>query len=262
MAKELCAIITNEREAIATNWAMRAQQTSKGYQNIPLDEIKISVLKYVDALNEAITSANYEPIEHFLRDIAKQRIAAGFFAKDIERVVIMGCDVILPFLEQAYAHDARRLVFSITQIERVIHRSIDLLGRIIHEMELEQAQAIVLGMENTQDTIELRIQAVLNALSQGAIVVNTAGIVIWTDKIAGSSRCGLIHTGDSVFSSSGSGPDLGLIRKALESGQVEYSACNADCEVCFAVPVKDDTGKLIEVIGILGPGLHDFQKDA
>ncbi len=251
MQKSLGEVLAAEREQIAAAWAERVKQSSEMYRRRPIEEIEAGTLRLVDGLVEAVTLGSYERIRDSLVDIAQSRRAMGFAASDVQRAILLGCDAIFPTLQTAFGNDAQQLVWSVTQIEKTVHRGLGLLSQVFHEVQVREAVTEAEEARALLCAAERRLQAVLGALNHGAIAVNAHLVVLWADSRACSPRCGALAPGEA-YECRQSGDPGGLLAAAWRTGEVQRAEPTGECDVWLAVPVRAATGEIVEVIGLMG----------
>lgn len=254
MEKRLAEVLQAGKEDIAHLWAQRVKQSSERYRRRPLDEIKATGVRFVDGLVEALTLGDYEGIRKCLSDVARMRTGQGFAPEELQRAVLMGCECIFPTLERAFGDDARMLVWSVTQIERAIHRSIGLLNEALQEVRVESMEAALEHARADHRAAEGRLQAVLSGLGYGAVAVDPSLIVLWADERARSARCGAVLPGEMHSCAPRAAGRECLLAEALRTGCVQRAEPADDCAIWLAVPVKDEDGQVVEAVGIMGGG--------
>jgi hypothetical protein len=253
MKQQLGAVLSNAREGVALSWAQRVAQSSERYRRQPFEELQAVCQALVDGLVEALVLGNYESISEVLKGIARRRVEGGFERTEIERALLIGCDAVYPALQAAYADDARALVFSVTQVERALHRCLGILSQAVHDIRVAAKETDRETAEAARVAAEARLEAVLRALGHGAMAVSPAGVVTWADERARSARCGLRAPGDVL----GAEPDPergdDVVAEALRTGEMREGRPGGDCDIWLAIPVRDETGEVTEVVAITGP---------
>lgn len=254
MEKRLAEVLQGGKEDIAHLWAQRVKQSSERYRQRPVGEIEATAVRFIDGLIEGLTLGDYEAIRACLTDVARLRTGQGFAPEELQRAVLMGCECIFPTLERSFGDDARMLVWSVTQIERAIHRSIGLLNDALQEVRVESMETALEGARADRRAAEARLQAVLSGLGYGAIAVDPNMIVVWTDERARSARCGAVQPGEMHTCDPRRPGRECLLADALRTGCVQRAAPADDCTIWLAMPVEDAEGQVIEVVGIIGAG--------
>ena len=254
MEKRLAETLQAGKEDIARLWAQRVKQSSERYRQRPLDEIAATALRFIDGLVEALTLGDYEGIRACLADVAEMRTGQGFAPEELQRAVLMGCECIFPTLERAFGNDARLLVWSVTQIERAIHRSIGLLNDALQQVQVATMETALAEARADRRGAEARLQAILSGLGYGALAVDPNMIVVWSDARARSARCGAIQPGEMHTCDPRRAGRECLLTAALQTGRVQRAEPVDDCTIWLAVPVKDADGQVIEAVGIIGAG--------
>lgn len=246
MQNKLAQVLTAEREELARMWSERVRLSSPLYRRRDPDEISARSRALIDGMIEAIGTGNYEPLSDCLMGIVQFRSAQGFGAAEVQRALLMGCDVMFPAIERAFRNDARSLVWSVTQVEKVIHRAVELLNQAFRASESGEDDASAADAE-TRSATE-RLQALLKALRLGGIAVNRGMVVVWSDVQAQSARCGVVMPGDRH----GCEDETDCpIRKAFESAEAVESEVSEVCKVAMAVPVLDGSGAVCEVLALV-----------
>ena len=252
MQKRLGEVLQSAKGDIARAWAERVSQSSQRYRSRPFEEIESTASRLVEGLVEAVVLGSYEIIEECLVSIVESRSALGFDPSEVQRAVLMGCQAVFPTLEKAFGDDAQQLVWSVTQVERAIHRTLNILNKVYHEARMKGMASEAEQARASTATAEGRLEAVLGALGHGAIVVNPNLVVVWADERASSARYGAIAPGE-LHTCDPQRPDGAcLLAAAAETGEIQRGQPADECSIWLAIPVKSETGEVVEIVGLMG----------
>lgn len=251
MHEALAEVLRRDEPEIARRWAERIQKSSPRYRELPVGQIESHTAQLVRSFSEAITSGNFETMEAALCLISERRTKEGFELAEVQRALLVGCEAMLPSLQQAFDHDARNLVWSVTQIERVMHRA----ARVLHE-RFEQAcererQAAFEKLAAEGAALRDRLEAVLEALGYAAITVDLDMVVTWADARAASATFGLLSPGDSHTCLQGQPDEACPLRSAAASGEVHAAGSHPPCRVVMAIPLKPSPGGTREILALM-----------
>ena len=98
-APELAALLDSHREEIASAWAeMVWQLPGSHYRERSLDELRISVLRIMDAIVEALSTTSYQALDQYLADISEFRWKLGFDISEVVEGLLLLREAVLPFL--------------------------------------------------------------------------------------------------------------------------------------------------------------------
>ncbi len=252
MTGKLGDVLREARPTIARSWAERVRLSSPLYRRAPLEELESSAGEFLDALLDAMTFGNYERIVEFMNDLAPARAQQGFEAADVQRALLMGCDVIFPVIERHFRDDARHLVWCVTQVERAIHRAVYLFNEAFQQARVREVESDREEVCGDRDALVRRFQALLAAYKLGAVAVDTQLAVIWADEQARSARCGVATLGERHVCHPLADGDECLLALALETGELQVREPVGDCVIFMAMPVRAEGGDIVEVLGIMG----------
>jgi len=252
MTNRLTQTLVANKETIARSWAERIKRSSTGYERVPQEEIEATCLRFIDALVHAVGAANYDSVKQIMSDVARLRASQGFDLPDVQRAFLMGCDALFAVVEEGCEGDARQLVWSVTQIDRAMHRSLDLLSQAFERVRSSELANARREARSQRDAAERRLQCMLAALSYGAIVVDAGLIVIWADELARSARCGAVSPGETHVCHPSQVDSSCLLQDARDTGQVQRREPAGQCVVWLAVPVVSEDGQVTEIIGLMG----------
>lgn len=251
MTGRLAEVLRSDVEAIARRWAERAGQSSVAYQRLPRQMLEAAAARFVEGIALALETGNYEPLQEALRQVVAERMAQGVAGEEVQRAWLLGCEAVYPSLEAAFATDPAALVWSVTQVERAMHKSVNLVTREFRQVQRDLATSELEAARQAREAAERRLEALLKALGMGAIVVNPQRIVVWTDARGGSARCGALAPGEAFDVSSMERPDVAILDEAFATRRTHRRPSTQECELCMAIPILDADGQVIEVMGIL-----------
>lgn len=249
---ELSEVLRARQEEMTSAWARRIRQSSDRYQLLTIEEIERSVRELVLGLAMAIESGDYGPLSASLTATGTMRAASGFEPAEVQRALLMGCDAAYPVLEEAFGANAQDLVWSVTQVEKALHRSLNLLQGVMKDAQVQQRESEAEYARHRLERTERRLQALLKALGIGAIAVDRDKIVTWTDEIGGSARCGLLTRGEVINGEAAPGLRADILTEALVTGRTHRAKRQGECDIWMAFPVFAEDGQLLEVMGLLG----------
>jgi hypothetical protein len=253
MKQQLGSVLGSARVEVALAWAQRVSQSSERYRRLPFEEVQATCQALLDGLVEALVLGSFESVSEVLKQVARRRTEGGFERAEVERALLLGCDAVYPALQAAYADDARALVFSVTQVEKTLHRCLGILSQAVHDIRVAAKETDRESAEAARRAAEARLQAVLRSLGHGAVAVSPAGVVVWADERARSARCGLRAPGDVLGSDEGTDRGEDVVAEALETGEMRSGTPGGDCDIWLAIPVRDEAGQVVEVVAVMGP---------
>jgi PAS domain-containing protein len=251
MTRRLAEVLRADAKAISRRWAERAGQSSEAYQRLPRQMIEEAAARFVEGIAVALESGNYEPLQESLRSVVAERMAQGVPGEQVQRAWLMGCEAVYPSLETAFVGDPAALVWSVTQVERAMHKSVNLVTDQFRLVQRGQAETEAEAAQQAREAAERRLQALLGALGMGAIAISPQRIVVWTDERGGSARCGALAPGEAFDLPPDVRPDVEILEEALATRRVHKRPASSDCELCMAIPILDEDGEVIEVLGII-----------
>lgn len=249
---ELSEVLRARQEEMTSAWARRIRQSSDRYQLLTIEEIERSVRELVLGLAMAIESGDYGPLSASLTATGAMRAASGFEPAEVQRALLMGCDAAYPVLEEAFGANAQDLVWSVTQVEKALHRSLNLLQGVMKDAQVQQRESEAEYARHRLERTERRLQALLKALGIGAIAVDRDKIVTWTDEVGGSAKCGLLTRGEVINGEAAPGLRADILTEALVTGRTHRAKRHGECDLWMAFPVFAEDGQLLEVMGLLG----------
>jgi PAS domain-containing protein len=251
MTGRLAQVLRSDVQDIARRWAEQAGQSSEAYQRLPRGMLEAAAARLVEGIALALETGNYEPLQQALQETIAERIAQGVAGEEVQRAWLLGCEAVYPSLEKAFASDPAALVWSVTQVERAMHRSMNLVSSHVREAQQERVVTELEAAQQARRAAERRLEALLEALGMGVIVINPQRIVIWTDARGGSARCGALAPGEVFDVSTESRPDVALLEEALHTGRTHRRPGAEECQIIMAIPIRDEDGNVVEVMGVL-----------
>jgi len=240
----LSELLNGRRGEIAANWALKVQQSSPHYQTRSFEDIQVRSDALLKGLIAAVLEDEFGALEVALREVADLRAAQGFAAGEIQRALLLGCDVICPVIEAEFRDDARLLVWSVARVERAISRAVSLFGEAFRDAHGVPVPPDGPGCQGASDR---RLCALVTALGYQCAAVDRLRRVTWCaesgeDAAHSCLRCGALFACTDATDCP--------VERAFAEGRAECGEGCEGCGVILAVPVKDDCGAVVEVLAL------------
>lgn len=253
METGLAALLRSQKDDIAQAWAEAIHRSSDRYRRQPLEDIRTAASAFLDGLAEAAAAGSFDRLDEAVRNITVRRSAMGFEPEELQRALMLGCEVIFPRLQTEYGQDARRLVWSVAQVERAVEHSLAVMHRAMYEARVSSLRAEVERAQAERLAAERRLAAVARALRQGILVVDTGLRLLWADEQAKELLEGQGQAGEPHSCGGTQDPTTCALAAAAQTGTVQRAQAPTACLVMLAAPVSTPEGEIVEVVGLTRP---------
>jgi len=241
MEARLESVLREHADEIAATWARRAQETFDPYARVPLERLEAGATRIIEGIITAIREEDYSALYQRLAETAEERAAFGIDASEMGRALLMGCEAVLPILQRQFSDDAQQLVWSVTRIERVMHRSRDLLDQAFRDTDVARETAALRASTR-------RLEHVLEALGRGCVVVDQDMRVLWRAP-AGEAVADIVE-GQPYPSTGARAAGYALLKQALATRQPQLTDAPLDDGLEQVVVVPDESGDAAEAIAL------------
>lgn len=210
MEARLENVLREHADEIAATWARRAQEAFDPYARVPRERLEAGARRIIEGIIAAIRDEDYSALYQRLAETAEERAAFGIDVSEMGRALLMGCEAVLPILQRQFSDDAQQLVWSVTRIERVMHRSRDLLDQAFRDTDVARETSVLRASTR-------RLEHVLRALGHDCAVVDREMRVLWRAPVGGALAD--VVEGQPYPSAGKRAASHALLTQALESRQ-------------------------------------------
>jgi len=231
----LTVLLNQRREEIAGVWAeMVRRLPDSHYSERPLDELRASTLRAVEAIIEALATGSYTALETYLTDVSLTRLQMGFDIAEVIEALLLSKEAMLPIIWESCSPGSPEEREAILQLDDCLRHMIGRFGRLYAE-----AMNRSLQMEQRRTTLLLDVAAAANSsLDLDETLITTLDLlvnlidasrvgVMLRDEASGKLEARLLRPKQVV-----SPEDLAQITEACEaiaaSGQSLYIASDAE----------------------------------
>jgi signal transduction histidine kinase len=151
----LVTLLNRHREEVAGVWAeMVRRLPNSHYGERPLDELRASTLRAVEAIIEALATHSYTALEIYLNEVSLTRLQMGFDISEVIEALLLCKEATLPIIWESFSPRSPEAHEAIVQLDDCLRHMIGLFGRLYAEamnrsLE-EQQQHIALMLTESQ----------------------------------------------------------------------------------------------------------------
>ena len=114
----LVTLLNRHQEEIAGVWAeMVHSLPDSHYSERPLDELRASTLRAVEAIIEALTTHSYTALETYLTDVSLTRLQMGFDIAEVIEALLLCKEATLPIILESYSPRSPEASEAIVQLD-------------------------------------------------------------------------------------------------------------------------------------------------
>ena len=191
MVPDLATLLDRHREEIATIWAEIVHRLPDShYGERPLEEIRASAMRGLEAMIEALTTGSYAALEAYLTDVSLTRLRMGFDIGEVTEALLLCKEAALPVIWRIYPSSSAAARESIAQMDACLRWTISYFGELYAaEMNRHlrtQQKRMTLMMEMVQAaSSSLELDEVLRHVAEGiavAVGVQHCGLFLVDDE--------------------------------------------------------------------------------
>lgn len=145
----LDVLLESRAEEMASDWAARIlEDPASPYRNLPQEDLFASTLGLIRSIARALgPEGENAPLKERLTDLAVRRLMLGFPIGTVIQALLLGKEVLAPYILEAYEHDPSALCAGMALLdEHMRQATVYLSNRYAAEMELrlreEQERAL------------------------------------------------------------------------------------------------------------------------
>lgn len=153
--QNLTILLDCHQEEIAGVWAeMVHRLPDSHYSERPLEELRASTLRAVEAIIEAITTHSYTALETYLTDVSLTRLQMGFDIAEVIEALLLCKNATLPIIWESFSPGSPEAREAILQLDDCQRHMIGCFGRLyagaMHRSLEEQRQHIAQMLTESQ----------------------------------------------------------------------------------------------------------------
>ena len=130
-ASTLVTLLNRHREEIAGVWAeMVRRLPDSHYSERPLDELRESTLRAVEAIIEALATHSYTALETYLTDVSLTRLQMGFDIAEVIEALLLCKEAALPIILESCSPRSPEAREAIVQLDSSLRHMIGCFGSL------------------------------------------------------------------------------------------------------------------------------------
>ncbi len=151
----LTILLNRHQEGIARAWAELVHRLPNShYSERPLEELRASTLRAVEAIIEALAIGSYTALETYLTDVSLTRLQMGFDIAEVIEALLLCKEATLPVIWKSYSPGSSEAREAIVQLDGCLRHMIGCFGRLyagaMHRSLDEQRQHIAQMLTESQ----------------------------------------------------------------------------------------------------------------